>query len=87
MALLLSGMGLSQAFKQAGRVGPPRRNPLAREAVILSRELEAGRDRSTAFAALAERTGVKDIERLAAVLSVGLRVGAPISGPWRPSRT
>lgn len=78
-AFLKSGMSLSQAFLRASEYGLPKENPLAREVNLLARELEAGGERESAFSALAERTGVKDLQRLAAVMNVGFRVGAPIT--------
>lgn len=77
-AFLQSGMSLAQAFDQAARYGLPKNNPLAREVELASRELAAGKDRVETFYALAERTGVEDLERLAALMSVGFRVGAPL---------
>jgi tight adherence protein C len=78
-AFLKSGMSLSQAFRQASEYGLPKKNPLAREVNLVARELDAGSDREAAFNSLAERTGVKDLQRLAAVMNVGFRVGAPIT--------
>ena len=78
-AFLKSGMGLSQAFRQASEYGLPKKNPLAREVNLVARELDAGSEREAAFNSLAERTGVKDLQRLAAVMNVGFRVGAPIT--------
>jgi len=78
-AFLKSGMNLSQAFRQASQYGLPKGNFLAREVDLVARELEAGSERESAFNSLAERTGVKDLQRLAAVMNVGFRVGAPIT--------
>ena len=78
-AFLKSGMSLSQAFRQASQYGLPKGNPLAREVDLVARELDAGSEREAAFNSLAERTGVKDLQRLAAVVNVGFRVGAPIT--------
>lgn len=78
-AFLKSGMNLSQAFRQASLYGLPKGNPLAREVDLVARELDAGSEREAAFNSLAERTGVTDLQRLAAVMNVGFRVGAPIT--------
>ncbi len=75
---LQSGMNLSQAFRQAADYGLQPRNPLAEEIRLLTLEIEAGRDRESAFALLADRTGVDELKRLAAVISVGFRVGSPL---------
>ncbi|UTW12050.1 type II secretion system F family protein [Marinobacterium rhizophilum] len=79
VAYLKAGHNLSQAFALAARYGLTPRNPLAREALLLARELEAGRDREAAFSALATRTGVDDLHRLAAVMNVGFKVGSPVA--------
>lgn len=78
-AFLMSGRNLSQSFQQAARYGLPKSNPLSQEVGMVAGELEAGRDRSSAFTALAYRTGVDDLHRLAAVMNVGFRVGSPVS--------
>nr|WP_067290488.1 type II secretion system F family protein [Marinobacterium profundum] len=78
VAYLNAGQNLSQAFRQAARYGLTPRNPLAKEVLLLAREMDAGRDRKAAFSALAERTGVDDLHRLAAVMTVGFQVGSPI---------
>ncbi len=79
VAFMHSGQSLSEAFNQAARYGLPKRNPLTREVELIARELAAGRDRHAAFKRLAERTGVEDLQRLAAVMNVGLGVGSPIA--------
>ena len=79
VAYLNSGYNLSQAFRQAARFGLTRGNPLAREVLLLAQELDLGRERLSAFQALAERTGVDDLRRLAAVMQVGLQVGSPVA--------
>lgn len=78
-AFLKSGMNLSQAFRQAGQYGLSKTEPLAREVDLVAKELEAGSEREAAFNALAERTGAQDLYRLAAIMNVGFRVGAPIT--------
>ncbi len=79
VAYLHAGHNLTRAFQQAARYGLTPRNPLAREVLLLARELETGREPKAAFAALAERTGVDDLHRLAAVMTVGFQVGSPIA--------
>lgn len=76
---LNAGLNLVQAFQQAAYYGLTRDHPLAKEVLLVARELAAGRERHQAFAALADRTGVNDLRRLAAVMTVGSRVGAPIA--------
>ena len=76
---LKSGMNLTQAFRQAAQYGLPSDSALSREVALVVRELEAGGDRDVVFDSLAVRTGVKDLEHLAAVINIGLRVGAPMT--------
>lgn len=76
---LKSGLGLAKAFDQAADYGLTSKNALAREVGLLNLEFEAGRSRDEAFENLARRTGVKELERLAAVLSVGFQVGSPVA--------
>jgi tight adherence protein C len=78
VAFLYSGMSLERAFNRAGREGLERNHPLAREILLVGRELDAGQDPSLAFQALAERTGVAELRGIAAALGIGLRVGAPV---------
>jgi tight adherence protein C len=78
VAFLYSGMSLERAFNRAGREGLERNHPLGREILLVGRELDAGQDPSLAFQALAERTGVVELRGIAAALSIGLRVGAPV---------
>ncbi|MGB1906486.1 MAG: type II secretion system F family protein [Spongiibacter sp.] len=76
---LKSGLGLTKAFENAAEYGLDRKNALAQEVSLLNLEFEAGRSREEAFDNLARRTGVKELERLAAVLSVGFHVGSPVA--------
>ncbi len=80
---LQTGMNLTQAFRQAAAYGLTPTNPLAEEVELLTREIEAGRDRDTAFAMLAKRTGVLAVKQLASVISVGFRAGSPITETLR----
>lgn len=75
---LRSGMSLSQAITMAATYGLEERDPLAEEVKLLTGEIEAGRERTQAFDTLAARTGVEDLKRLAAVVSIGYRAGSPI---------
>ncbi len=78
VAFLHSGLGLVEAFRRAGREAFPGPHPLAQEVALVGRELDAGRDPSSAFRDLAERTGVIELNAVAAALRVGMRLGAPI---------
>lgn len=78
VAFLYSGMSLERAFNRAGRQGFERNHPLARELLLVGRELDAGKDPSLAFHSLAERTGVAELRGIAAALSIGLRVGMSV---------
>lgn len=76
---LRSGQGLRYAFDSAARYGLAQDNPLAREVSLLLQEIAAGRERDEAFTCLAERTGVDDLQKIAAVMSVGFSVGSPVA--------
>lgn len=76
---LRSGISLAKAFDQAAEYGLTRENALAREVGLLNLEFAVGRSREEAFSNLAKRTGVKELEHLAAVLSVGFQVGSPVA--------
>lgn len=78
VAFLYSGLSLEEAFRRAGRDGFPEEHPLGEEVRLVSRELDSGRERGSAFLALAERTGVADLRKVAAAMRTGLRLGAPI---------
>ncbi len=76
---LRSGQGLGYAFDSAARFGLAQDNPLAKEVSLLLQEIAAGRERDEAFTCLAERTGVDDLQKIAAVMSVGFSVGSPVA--------
>ncbi len=79
VALLHSGSGLEEAFAKAGRglrFGRP--NPLADEVELVALELDTGKQRSDAFQALAERTGVTELKAVGAALRLGLRLGTSL---------
>ncbi|WP_372759191.1 type II secretion system F family protein [Litorivivens sp.] len=76
---LRSGMGLAQAFDNSAKYGLTDDNPLSKEVSLLTQEIAAGRERDEAFACLAERTGVEELERISAVMSVGFSVGSPVA--------
>ena len=77
-AYLKSGSPLSQAFEYSARFGFKKDHPLAKEAMLVVAELNAGRNLRKALRAMWRRTGVQDLHRLAGVLEVGAQVGAPI---------
>lgn len=79
VALLQSGMGLEAAFRKAGRgLRFGRSQPLADEVELVALELDLGKDRSAAFEALADRTGVTELRGIAAALRLGLRLGVSV---------
>lgn len=80
---LRSGIGLAKAFDQAAEYGLSQGNALAKEVRLLNLEFSAGRSREEAFNNLAKRTGVNELEHLAAVLSVGFQVGSPLADTLR----
>ncbi|AOE83780.1 type II secretion system F family protein [Pseudomonas sp. TCU-HL1] len=77
-AYLSSGAALAQAFEQAARFGFKADHPLAREALLVCAELNAGQSLRKALQGMGQRTGVQELRRLAAVFEVGTQVGAPI---------
>ncbi|WP_148862802.1 type II secretion system F family protein [Marinobacter fonticola] len=79
-AYLRSGASVVMAFEQAGRFGFDIRHPLAQEIKVVVYELQAGESFTLAFQRLFNRTGVRELERLAAVLEIGHQAGAPIAG-------
>jgi len=78
LVYLQSGNNLSQSFRLAAMYGLTRHNPLADELLLIASELDAGRERQRAFSDLALRTGVKNLEKLATIIQVGMNVGAPL---------
>lgn len=79
VALVGSGLGLTQAFKRAGEsLRNGRSDPLADEVQLVVRELELGEAQDRAFLKLAERTGVDELARVAVTLRLGLRQGSSI---------
>lgn len=83
VAFLHSGLSLTEAFRRAGREGFAPSHPLAQEVELVGRELDAGKDPSTALRDLAERTGVPDLKGVAAALRMGIRLGAPVEETLR----
>jgi|TARA_R110002049_G_scaffold97635_7_gene237863 Flp pilus assembly protein TadB len=77
-AYLQSGSSLAQAFDYSARFGFKKEHPIASEAMLVVKEINAGRNYRKALQAMWTRTGVQDLYRLAAVLEVGASVGAPI---------
>ncbi len=79
VSLLESGLTIEAAFRRVGTEGLDRGHPLAREASLVGLELVAGKGREAAFRSLAERTGVRELQTVAAALALGLRVGSPLA--------
>jgi tight adherence protein C len=75
---LQSGANLSQAFRLSAQYGLVKGHPLADELLLLSLELDSGRERRRAFSDLAERTGVRNLTKLAGIISMGLQIGSPL---------
>ncbi|GGP37397.1 type II secretion system F family protein [Shewanella saliphila] len=75
---LKSGTALSQAFRLSAEYGLAKDHPLADELLLLSLEIESGRDRERAFEDLASRTGVQNLTKLAAIIHIGLQIGSPL---------
>jgi tight adherence protein C len=75
---LQSGANLSQAFRLSAQYGLVKGHPLADELLLLSLELDSGRERQRAFSDLAERTGVRNLTKLAGIISMGLQIGSPL---------
>ncbi len=78
VALLYAGLSLEEAFRRAAYQGLAPSDPLAREARLVSAELDAGREQGQAFRALAERTGVTELRAVASALRLAARHGAPV---------
>lgn len=78
VSLLQAGLTLEEAFKRAAREGLPKGHPLAEEASLVADELDLGRDRTTGFQTLGQRTGVRDLRALASALSLGLGSGVSV---------
>lgn len=76
---LRSGLNLRDSFDNAARFGLTEENPLAKEVLLLSSEISAGRSREESFKCLAERTGVEELMQLSSVLEVGFSVGSPMA--------
>ncbi len=75
-AYLFSGTSMAGAFEKAGEFGFARRHPLAMEIQLVAREIRAGESYAMAFERLYLRTGVRELQRLAAGSSVGRQAGA-----------
>lgn len=76
---LQSGFNLARSFRLAAEFGLSKDSDLAKETLLIASELDAGRDRKNAFTHLSQRTGVSELNRLAAVIELGQTVGAPIA--------
>ncbi|MCB1099394.1 MAG: type II secretion system F family protein [Verrucomicrobiae bacterium] len=77
-SLLRAGMTLERSLLVAAQQGFRDPHPLADEINLLRDELELGNARDHAFRALAERTGVPELNVLVTAVRVGIRSGAPI---------
>lgn len=78
VALLRSSLSLERALLRAADEGFSEKHPLADEVGVLGRELELGKERTTAFSALAERTGVGELRIIGAAIRMGMKLGSPI---------
>ncbi len=83
VAFLHSGLSLVEAFRRAGREGFAGPHPLAREVALVGRELDVGRQPSVAFRELGRRTGVAELNAVAAALRMGVRLGATVQATLR----
>ncbi len=83
VAFLHSGLNLTAAFRRAGREAFPDPHPLAWEVALIGRELDAGRDPSSALLDLSERTGLAELKAVAAALRMGIRIGASVQDTLR----
>lgn len=75
-AYLYSGSSMANAFELASEFGFERKHPLAREVQLVAREIKAGESYPLALERLYLRTGVPELQRLAAVINVGRQAGA-----------
>ncbi len=78
VAFLQSGLSLVDAFRRAGREGFSGPHPLAREVALIGRELDVGQQPIVAFQKLGDRTGVPELNAVAAALRMGVRLGATV---------
>jgi len=78
LSLLQAGLSLEEAFRRAAAQGLPAQHPLAEEVTRVSAELSVGRDRGSAFRALAERTGVQELIAVAEAVTLGLSRGVSL---------
>lgn len=78
VAFLKSGLNLSQAFERTAAYGLPKGAPLAKEVALVASEIELGLVWQEAFKKLALRTGSKELDRLALLMKIGQRTGAPM---------
>ncbi|MBE95293.1 MAG: hypothetical protein CMG89_09800 [Marinobacter sp.] len=78
-AYLHSGASMARAFELAGEFGFERRHPLAMEVQLVAMEIRAGESYAKAFERLYLRTGVRELQRLAAVVTVGRQAGAAMT--------
>ncbi|MCL1487277.1 MAG: type II secretion system F family protein [Marinobacter sp.] len=78
-AYLSSGVSLFRAVQQAGEHGFENRHPLAVELRLIAMEIQSGEAFHTALGRLHERTGIRQLQGLAASFEVGHAAGAVMS--------
>lgn len=78
-AYLSSGVSLFRAVQQAGEHGFEHRHPLAVELRLIAMEIQSGESFHNALGRLHERTGIRQLQGLAASFAVAHAEGASIS--------
>ncbi len=78
-----AGLGLDAAMKKVGEEMYVKCKPLAEELHLINLEMRAGRSRDQALRNLALRTGVEEIEGLAAMLIQADRFGTSVASSLR----
>jgi tight adherence protein C len=78
-----SGLGLDQAIMQVSKELMSAHPEISEEFALINLELKAGKRRVEALRNLADRTGVEDIKRLAAVMIQADRFGTSIGQSLR----
>lgn len=78
LSLVQAGLGLEEALGRAAREGLPEQHPLRKEVLQLLDEVRVGRDRTTGYQALADRTGAEELRSLASAIGVALSRGTPL---------
>jgi tight adherence protein C len=78
LSLLQAGMTIDEAFRRSAQQGLSPKHPLADEIDRIVTELGVGRDRTAAFASLADRTGVDELRALADAIALGATRGVSL---------